>query len=319
MAIPPAWTDVWIALDPRGHLQAVGRDARGRKQYRYHPRWREVRDRTKYERMLSFARALPRIRRRVRRDLAKPGLPREKVLATIVRLLETTFLRIGNAEYAKENESYGLTTLRARHVRVHGPRLRFRFRGKGGRLREVELEDRRLARILRRCQEIPGQELFRYLDDEGEPRSIGSGDVNDYLREISGEDFTAKDFRTWAGTLLAATAFAAARARAAEAASEREVIRVVREVAERLGNTPAVCRKCYIHPVVVDHYLRGGPFARTPGRTSTKAPNGLRAAESLLISILARKRREPTLEETLRRSLRSGRRAPGMLAKPAGS
>jgi DNA topoisomerase-1 len=203
LAIPPAWTDVWICPIARGHLQATGRDARGRKQYRYHARWREVRDEAKYGRMVAFGQALPRIRRRVEADLALPGLPRERVLAAVVRLLEKTAVRVGNEEYARENRSFGLTTLRNRHAEVGTSRIRFRFRGKGGKETEVELNDRRLARIVARCQELPGQALFTYLDEDGEPRTVDSADVNEYLREISGEEFTAKDFRTWAGTVLA--------------------------------------------------------------------------------------------------------------------
>src|SRR5436305_488255 len=204
LAIPPAWTDVWICPDPRGHLQATGRDARGRKQYRYHPRWREVRDAVKYDRMLAFAESLPKIREHTDRDLERPGLPREKVLATIVRLLEDTRIRIGNDEYRKENGSYGLTTLRNRHVNVIGAEVRFTFRGKSGKQHTVELHDRRMARIIKRFLEIPGQELFKYVDSDGEVKAIDSADVNEYLHQITGEDFTAKDFRTWAGTILAA-------------------------------------------------------------------------------------------------------------------
>jgi DNA topoisomerase-1 len=255
IVIPPAWTDVWICPRADGHLQAVGRDARGRKQYRYHSRWRSVRDRTKYDHMLAFARALPRIRRRLRRDLRRPGLPREKLLATVVRLLEATQIRVGNEEYARTNRSYGLTTLRDRHVRVSATRLRFRFRGKSGKLSEVEITDPRLARVVRRCQEIPGQELFQYVDDAGEIRSVGSGDVNEYLRDISGEDCTAKDFRTWAGTALASAALRnLARART-KTEIRKNVTRAVAEVAEQLGNTPAVCRKAYIHPRVLEGYV----------------------------------------------------------------
>src|SRR5881396_2020055 len=209
IAIPPAWMDVWICPTATGHIQAVGRDARGRKQYRYHSRWREVRDQTKYARLIEFGRALPRIRKRVEQDLGRAGLPREKVLAAVLRLLETTLIRVGNEEYARHNHSYGLTTLRSQHVTIDGTRLRFEFRGKGGKRHAVALTDRRLARVVRRCQELPGHELFQYLDDEGNRQSIDSADVNAYLREIGGDDFTAKDFRTWGGTVLAAFALAA--------------------------------------------------------------------------------------------------------------
>jgi DNA topoisomerase I len=249
LAIPPAWTDVWICSIPHGHIQAVGRDARGRKQYRYHSRWREVRDQTKYARLLDFAKVLPKIREHVEQDLARPGLPREKVLAAVVRLLETTLIRVGNEEYARHNRSYGLTTLRSQHVIVEGTRLRFEFRGKGGKHHAVGISDRRLARVVRQCQELPGHELFQYLDEEGNRQSIDSADVNAYLREIGGDDFTAKDFRTWGGTVLAAFALAA------EAASgengKRQLAEAIREVARRLGNTVAICRKCYIHPEVI--------------------------------------------------------------------
>jgi DNA topoisomerase-1 len=251
LAIPPAWTDVWICPVPHGHIQAVGRDARGRKQYRYHPRWREVRDQTKYARLLDFAKALPRIREHVARDLARPGLPREKVLAAVVRLLETTLIRVGNEEYARHNRSYGLTTLRSQHVTIEGTRLRFEFRGKGGKHHRVGITDRRLARVVRQCQELPGHELFQYLDDEGNRQSIDSADVNDYLRDSGGDDFTAKDFRTWGGTVLAAFALAAGAASAEGSNLKQQLAEAIREVARRLGNTVAICRKCYIHPEVI--------------------------------------------------------------------
>ena len=257
LAIPPAWTDVWICPIARGHLQATGRDARGRKQYRYHPRWRTVRDEVKYERMIAFGQALPRIRRRVEEDLALPGLPRERVLAAVVRLLEKTGVRVGNEEYARENRSFGLTTLRNHHADVGSRRIRFRFRGKGGKEHEVELSDRRLARIVARCQELPGQALFTYLDDDGQQRTVDSADVNDYLREVSGEEFTAKDFRTWSGTVLAAWALAELQEFDSEAQAKKNVVRAVEAVAERLGNTPAVSRASYVHPSVIDAYLDG--------------------------------------------------------------
>jgi DNA topoisomerase-1 len=257
LAIPPAWDGVWICPRDDGHLQASGRDARGRKQYRYHPRWREMRDETKYARMSAFARALPRIRRRVARDLARPGLPREKVLATVVRLLETTFIRIGNEEYARDNASFGLTTLRERQVRVRGARLSFRFRGKSGVPHDVALTDRRLAAIVRRMQDLPGEELFRYADDTGETRAIESADVNAYLRQVAGAEFTSKDFRTWAGTLLCARALARVPRPASESAGRREVAQAIQAVARALRNTPAVCRKCYVHPAVIERYLAG--------------------------------------------------------------
>ena len=255
--MPPAWTDVWICADPRGHLQATGRDRRGRKQYRYHPRWREARDENKYERLLEFGRALPRLRKRVERDLGAPDLRREKVLATIVRLLDTSALRVGNREYARENNSFGLTTLRGRHARVQGAEVRFHFRGKGGKDVAVALHDRRVAAVIRRLQDLPGQHLFRYHDDHGELRAVTSGDVNGYLQETMGDDFTAKDFRTWAGTVLAATELSRLGVGQSETEAKRLVVEAVRSVAGRLGNTPAVCRRCYVHPAVIDGYLAG--------------------------------------------------------------
>jgi DNA topoisomerase I len=257
LAIPPAWTDVWISPDARGHLQATGRDAKGRKQYRYHERFREVRDETKYERMLEFAKVLPRIRRRIDRDLRRSELGREKVLATIVRLLERTLIRVGNEEYARANRSYGLTTLRDKHVDVAGARVRFRFRGKSGKEHDVDVRDPGVARVMRRLQDLPGQELFRYVDADGAVHSVDSADVNAYLREITGAGFTAKDFRTWSGTMLAARALATQTHVANERIAKRNVTAAVAEVADRLGNTPAVCRKCYIHPAIVDAYLAG--------------------------------------------------------------
>ncbi len=257
LAIPPAWTDVWICPNLNGHLQATGRDARGRKQHRYHPRWREVRDETKYGRMILFADALPKIRARVEQDMTLPGLPRPKVLATVVRLLETTLIRVGNEEYARQNGSFGLTTMRDRHAEVNGSTLRFHFRGKSGVKHCVEVHDRRLARIVRQCQELPGQELFQYVDDDGELRSIDSEDVNEYLREVTGDDFTAKDFRTWAGTVLAAMALREFEAFDSKAQAKKNVVRAIESVAERLGNTPSVCRKCYVHPAIMDAYLDG--------------------------------------------------------------
>jgi DNA topoisomerase-1 len=258
LAIPPAWTDVWICPSENGHIQATGRDARGRKQYRYHPRWREVRDETKYHRSIAFGKALPRIRARVEVDLGRPALPREKVLAAVVSLLDRTYIRVGNEEYARDNGSVGLTTMKDGHVKIDGSSLRFRFKGKSGKPHDVELADRRLAKIVKDCRDIPGQDLFQYVDDDGEIRSIGSSDVNDYLREIAGEEFTAKDFRTWAGTVLAATELAGAEAAASDTAAKRVITRAVGAVAEKLGNTVAVCRKCYVHPAVLEAYRQGG-------------------------------------------------------------
>ena len=257
LAIPPAWTDVWICPQANGHLQATGRDARGRKQYRYHPKWREVRDEVKYERMINFGKALPQIRKEVDRALSLPGLPRDKVLATIVYLLEATMMRIGNDEYARENKSYGLTTLRNRHVKIDGSDVEFRFRGKSGVYHDVKVHDRRLARIIQRTRDLPGQDLFQYLDEDGERHTVGSADVNDYLRAITGEDYTAKDFRTWSGTVLAALALQEFESFDSDAQAKKNVVRAIESVAERLGNTPSVCRKCYVHPAVLDAYLDG--------------------------------------------------------------
>jgi DNA topoisomerase-1 len=258
LAIPPAWEEVWICPFENGHIQAVGRDARRRKQYRYHPRWREVRDEAKYGKMLLFGKLLPKIRARVAADLAKSGLPREKVLAAIVRLLETTLIRVGNEEYSKQNKTFGLTTLRDRHARINGSKVVFRFNGKHGITHEIDLSDRRLARIVKKSQDLPGQELFQYLDDAGDVRDVRSEDVNDYLREISGDDdITAKDFRTWAATNLAAIALQELEAIDSKAKMKRNVRQAIEAVAKMLGNTPAICRKCYIHPAVVDGYLDG--------------------------------------------------------------
>jgi DNA topoisomerase-1 len=257
LAIPPAWTDVWICLNPRGHLQATGRDARGRKQYRYHPRWRQVRDENKYDRMMAFGRALPQIRAQVETDLARSGLPREKVLATVVRLLETTLIRVGNEEYARTNRSFGLTTMRTRHVSVNGAKLEFKFRGKSGIKHNVDVTDRRVASIVKRCQSLPGQELFQYLDDEGQPQTINSEDVNDYLQAITGQDFTAKDFRTWAGTVLAAVALQEFESFDSAVQAKKNVVQAIESVAIRLGNTPSICRKCYVHPAIIESYVDG--------------------------------------------------------------
>lgn len=258
LVIPPAWTSVWISPSPNTHIQAVGRDARGRKQYRYHPAYRAIRDLVKFDRMRAFGRALPRIRRVVGRDLARKGLPKRKVLAAIVKLLETTYIRIGNEEYAEENGSFGLTTLRNQHVQILGGMLKFKFRGKSGQTHEIVLEDPRLARIIRRCKEIPGSALFEYLDDDGQPQTIESGDVNDYLREISGADFSAKDFRTWGGTCLAAS-FLLARCACEEGDPQTKsvLVEVIKEVASKLGNKPSTCKKYYIHPAIMDCYSDG--------------------------------------------------------------
>ncbi|HKO17826.1 MAG TPA: DNA topoisomerase IB [Acidobacteriaceae bacterium] len=257
LAIPPAWTNVWICQNPNGHLQATGRDARGRKQSRYHPRWREVRDETKYHRMMLFGAALPAIRKRVEQDLSLPGLPREKVLAAIVRLLETTFIRVGNNEYARENGSYGLTTLRNKHVAVKGATVTFDFKGKSGREHTIDLRDRRMAAIIKRCHDLPGYELFQYIDPEGNRHSVDASDVNEYLRQITSEDFTAKDFRTWAGTVLACAMLKEFEPVETQTQAKKNVVEAIKRVAARLGNTPSVCRKCYVHPAVLENYMGG--------------------------------------------------------------
>ena len=285
LAIPPAWERVWICPREDGHVQATGRDARGRKQYRYHARWREVRDDTKYGRMLAFAKALPRIRRRVRQDLALHGLPRDKVLATVVRLLETTRMRVGNEEYARENESFGLTTLRTRQVRVNGSTMEFRFRGKSGVWHEFALSDRTLATIVRRMRDLPGYELFQYVDEEGNTRALDSADVNEYLKSIAGEEFTSKDFRTWAGTVLAAEAL--------HECGKNGLTKAIDRVAKQLGNTKAVCRKCYIHPAVIDAYVDG---SLAQAMTS-------RSVEACVRRLLARRRPQRSLVPALKRSL----------------
>jgi DNA topoisomerase I len=278
LAIPPAWNDVWICPLPNGHIQATGRDARGRKQYRYHVRWRELRDENKFEKLADFAKALPKIRRRVAKDLKLPGVPREKVLATIVRLLERTFMRIGNEEYARENKSFGLTTIKDRHVTVRGAQLRFRFRGKSGRQHEVEVTDQRIAKIVSKCQDLPGQNLFQYVID-GEMRDVTSQDVNDYLREISGENFTAKDFRTWAGTLLAAIALNLQEKFESQKQAKANIKAAICAVAELLGNTPAICRKCYVHPAVLETYLSGKEIIGLADAIKTQQNINLRAVE----------------------------------------
>ena len=308
LAIPPAYEQVWICPISNGHLQAVGRDARGRKQYRYHPRWREVRDEGKYGKMVLFGRALPKIRARVQRDLARVGIPREKVLASIVRLLETTLMRVGNQEYAKTNKSYGLTTLRTRHVKVEGSSLiRFDFRGKHRTEHHIDLRDERLAAVVRRCQELPGQELFQYLDESGRPRAIGSEDVNEYIREIAGAEITAKDFRTWAATNLAALALRELEGFDSQAKAKRNVVQAVEAVSKMLGNTPAICRKCYIHPAVFDGYLDGSLLQALKRRANERLADprgGLKAEEVAVMGFLSRQ-----LAATDRVLLRQPRRA----------
>ncbi|HEY0707226.1 MAG TPA: DNA topoisomerase IB [Polyangia bacterium] len=266
LAIPPAWTDVWICPIAQGHIQATARDAKGRKQYRYHPRWRKVRDESKFGRMIEFAEALPRIREAVNRDLRQPHLSRQKVLAGVVRLLERTSIRVGNDEYARSNQHYGITTFEDRHARVAGSTIRFVFRGKSGKAHEIDLQDPTLAKLVRRCRDIPGQRLFQFVDEDNRRRSIGSGDVNKYLREVSGADFTAKDFRTWAGTNMVAATLAACEEPRSAAAGNKEILAAIDSAAARLGNTRAVCRSSYVHPAVIDAFLAGR--LRAPGRVA---------------------------------------------------
>jgi DNA topoisomerase IB len=289
LAIPPAYADVWICDNPRGHLQATGRDARGRKQYRYHEHWRKLRDHGKFDRVMAFGDALPALRRRVRRDLALPGLPREKVLALIVRLLDDTLIRIGNESYTRDNHSYGLTTLRTRHVRAERGRLRFAFRGKSGQEREVELSDKRLARIVRRVQQLPGQRLFQYLDDDGQRQPVDSGEVNDYLREACGNDFSAKDFRTWGGTVQAAGVLACTPLpdRGGERATRAVLAAAVKQVAAILGNTPAVCRASYIHPQIIEGWEDGNLAKAIPASSA----NHCRQLEQHALRFLRRRLR----------------------------
>lgn len=292
LVVPPAWTDVWICPSANGHLQATGRDVRGRKQYRYHPEWRRHRDDNKFSHVLGFARMLPKIRRRVRRDLAVRGMPKSKVLAAVVKLLETTLIRIGNDEYARTNKSYGLTTMHNGHAQVKGGEITFRFRGKSGRVHDITMQDRRLAAVVRRCQEMPGQELFAYEDEEGGVVDVGSQEVNDYLRQISGGEYTAKDFRTWAGTVLAAIALQEMEACTSEVQVKKNILTAVESVAAMLGNTPAVCRKCYIHPGILDSYLSGATIATVSQRLRAGLDASLRQMrpeEAAVVVLLQRR------------------------------
>ena len=310
LAIPPAWTDVWICPTANGHIQAVGRDARGRKQYRYHADWRATRDESKYERMIAFARTLPRIRRRVARDLRRRGLGRAKVLATIVRLLETTLVRVGNEEYARTNGAYGLSTMRDNHAEVKRDKVEFRFRGKSGKFHHIALHDPKIARIVGRVQDLPGQELFQYVDENGETRDVKSDDVNGYLRDIAGAEFSAKDFRTWAGTVLAAIALQQFDRFDTKAQAKKNLVAAVERVAQRLGNTPAVCRKCYIHPAILDSYLTGSTVEVMLEKTEAALAYGLPAlsgAEGAVLAFLQQHLRatanKPTLLASLQKSV----------------
>lgn len=291
LVIPPAWTNVWICTDPRGHLQATGRDARGRKVYLYHPSWREVRDAAKYERLAAFGEALPRIRQRVEADLRRSGIPREKVLAAVVKLLEATSIRVGNDEYRAQNGSVGLTTMLDDHALFVGNKVRFAFKGKSGKEHNIELNDRRLARIVKQCQDVPGQHLFQYLDEQGQRHPIGSSDVNDYLKEISGADFTAKDFRTWNGTVLAMRFLRVCETPASATAGKRLVSSAIKSVAHELGNTPAVARKAYVHPVVLNAYL-DGYLSPDAGVTQLKPGDGLTEEEECVLRLLENRAQE---------------------------
>ncbi len=289
LAIPPAWTAVWICPRADGHLQATGRDARGRKQYRYHPQWTAMRHDTKYSRLAAFGTALPALRRRVSTDLSSRGLTRAKVLALIAHLLERTMIRVGNREYRRQNGSYGLTTLLDRHVQVEGGSIRFRFRGKGGKMHDVALTDPRVARLVRNCQELPGRQLFQYLDDDGQVQDIGSADVNDYLRAVMGEAFTAKDFRTWAGTVLAAEALHDLPPCASRTAAEREVVTAIEAVSGILGNTRAICRRCYVHPAIIDTFIDGELGRALRPSLRRRRVDGLRRMEAAVLAFLERR------------------------------
>ncbi len=298
LAVPPAYTDVWICPAANGHIQATGRDARGRKQYRYHAKWREARDETKYHRMLDFARVLPRIRESIESDLKRDGMPREKVLAAVVQLLESTTIRVGNDQYARENDSYGLTTMHNKHVKVQGDTVRFSFKGKSGIKHAISLRDKRLAKIVRACQDLPGQELFGYVDGDGTPRDVTSADVNDYIREISGGDFTAKDFRTWVGTVQCGLILAEMEPAETQAERKHRLTEAIKQVAQRLGNTPAVCKKSYIHPELLEAYSEEGTLGAT---LRGKARKGLLPEEHFVVAFLKRRAKETPQKRTTRK------------------
>jgi DNA topoisomerase-1 len=299
LAIPPAWTDVWICPFSDGHVQATGRDSKGRKQYRYHPEYREIREATKYEHVIGFAQALPSIRAKINEHLRLPGLPRQKMLAAVVHLLETTLIRVGNNDYARQNNSYGLTTLRSRHACVNGSEVRFRFAGKSGKQWSLSVRDRRIAKIVRSCQELPGQDLLQYLDEQGEPRDVTSSDVNAYLREITGQDITAKDFRTWAGTVLAATALAEKPNFGSVAEAKRNVRAAIERVAARLGNTATICRKCYVHPEIIAAYLDANLLFEIDAKKgeSGTPPLELALEETAVLAMLRRRLRKESSDE----------------------
>jgi DNA topoisomerase-1 len=303
LVVPPAWTDVWICSQANGHIQATGRDAKGRKQYRYHPDFRQVRESTKYEHLMGFAQVLPKIRATVEEHMSLRGLKREKVLATIVHLLETTLIRVGNTDYAKQNESYGLTTLRDPHVRVNGSELRFQFKGKSGKVWRLQVKDRRVAKIVKSCQDLPGQQLFQYIDEDGQRQVVTSSDVNDYLREITGHEVTAKDFRTWAGTVLAALALQEFGAIDNQAMAKKNIRAAIEHVAARLGNTQAICRKCYVHPEIFDSYLSGSLLLEIRSQVEAELREdlaGLKPEEAAVLGLL---------EGRLKRDLAEGKSA----------
>lgn len=298
LAIPPAWRNVWICPSPNGHIQATGLDERGRKQYRYHEKWRQARDENKYERILAFAQVLPKIRRTTRRHIKQRGLSREKVLAAIVQLLEKTMIRIGNQQYAKENHSFGLTTMRNRHAKVRGTKVHFDFKGKSGKHHEIDLQDATLARVISKLQDLPGQELFQYQDEAGEIISIGSSDVNDYLKQITGDDFTAKDFRTWSGTVLASLALQEFEKFDSQTQAKKNIVKAIENVARQLGNTPSICRKCYVHPAILESYLDGTMLQTLQRKTEATLKNlrGLSAEEAAVLAFLQKRLKAETRE-----------------------
>jgi DNA topoisomerase-1 len=317
LVIPPAWTDVWICASPYGHLQAVGRDAKGRKQYRYHPAYRSQRDQTKFGRMLAFGTALPKIRERVDEDLRLPGLSKNKVLATIIRLLDRTCMRIGNDEYAKQNDSFGLTTLHDKHVKIEGGKMRFKFRGKSGQFQDIELEDPRLAKIVKKCRDIPGWELFQYVDDNGESTRITSTDVNNYIREITGEDFTAKDFRTWGGTGWAALVFEELGPADNASDAKKRVVEAIKSVSAKLGNRPATCKKYYVHPAILDAYADGSLFQALGSCSGDRREEA--CVMTVVTSYVKKLAEQQDLSGKLRKSLRAKGERPGSARQSRGA
>ncbi len=310
LAVPPAYEDVWICEKENGHIQATGRDAKGRKQYRYHPKYREHRETRKYERIIDFARILPTIRDQVKKDMGRHGLPREKVIATVVALLESTLIRVGNEDYARDNQSYGLTTLREKHIDVKGNELRFQFKGKSGKAWKLNHSDRRIAKVVRECQDLPGQHLFQYVDDEGEQRVVSSSDVNDYLREIGGPDVSAKDFRTWAGTVLAAIALREFEAFDSQTLAKKNIKAAIARVSERLGNTPTICRKCYVHPEIFTTYLDGTLAEDLEKKAEKEFENlaSLKPEEAAVLTLIRRRLAAETSKRAPARKKAAGKR-----------